>query len=99
MDGASFCDSGIRRLDVDPGNPFYRTVDDFVIKLDESKIVFYCGSDAEIIIPDFVRIVGNHLFECRDSIHRVVFTSGTQISSIGSLAFYSCEHLESIVVP
>jgi hypothetical protein len=99
MDGASFKGSGIRRLDVEPGNPLYRTVDDFVIKFDELKLIFYCGSDAEIIIPDFVQIVGDRSFECRESIHRMIFGSRTQISSIERCAFYSCEHLESIVVP
>jgi hypothetical protein len=99
MDGWSFLGSGIQRLDVEPDNPFYRKVDDFVIKLDESKIIFYCGSDAVIIIPDFVQIVGDHSFHLRESIRRVMFASGTQISSIGESAFASCQGLESIIFP
>jgi hypothetical protein len=99
MDASSFNDSGIRRLDVEPGNPVYGNVDDFVINLDNCEIIFYCGSDAEIIIPDFVYIVGAGSFQCRESIHRVIFGPMTLISSIGSWGFYGCEHLESINFP
>jgi hypothetical protein len=99
MDAVSFFGSGIRRVDVEASNPFYRNVGDFVIKLDESKIIFYCGSDAVILIPDFVRIVGDGSFHDRESIRRVMFASGTQISSIESCAFSSCRHLESIIFP
>jgi hypothetical protein len=99
MDALSFCGSGIRRLDVEPGNPFYRNVDDFVVRLDESKLIFYCGSEAEVIIPDFVQIVGDHSFQCLKSVHRVIFGSMTRLSSIESYAFYACDRLKSIIFP
>jgi hypothetical protein len=99
MEAEGFVGSGIRRLDIDPGNPLYHNVDDFVIKSDESKIILYWGSNAEIVIPDFVQIVGDLSFASCDSIHRVMFASRAQVSSIGPCGFRACKHLESIIFP
>jgi hypothetical protein len=99
IDGTCFAESGIRRIEIEAGNPHFEAKDDFLIDLRDLGIVRYFGRDVEVTIPDYARGLVKSSFAMCDRIRIVHFAAESKVSWIGTEAFEFCESLESITFP
>lgn len=67
----------------------------FIIR--DGVLVYYAGSDGDVVIPDTVTAIGAEAFGARDGVTSV--TIPDSVTSIGDRAFIDCRGLTSITIP
>jgi hypothetical protein len=98
MDGHSFAYCGLRKIEIEPGNPYFHAKGDFVMNATDRIIVRYFGSDNQVHIWDDLDAIGAGCF-AHASVVCVTFGPDSRVSSVDSGAFASCVALKSICLP
>lgn len=70
---------------------------DGFVTLDTDYLVKYTGSDADVVIPDTVTMIGSKAFESNTTLKSVTIPEGVQ--TIGDSAFKECTALSTISIP
>jgi hypothetical protein len=94
----SFLFSGITRIDVEPRNPFLRSLGSFLMDFHSTALIRYSGTEPDVAIPDSVETIESSCFSM-SSIVRVAFQATSRLRSMAMHAFCGCCELESIVLP
>ncbi len=85
----AFCNCPLKRIDVDPDNPSYRSIDGVLLNKEATELIQYPAGDMERTtyeLPPSVRRIHNIAFE-KSHLNEVVFNEG--LYSIGIRAFES----------
>jgi hypothetical protein len=98
--GLAVQESGIDKVIVDDGNPFFRICDDFLIdSRDNVSLIRYLGKGRDVIVCGNVESISAGCFSSCDSVCCVRFASDCHILRFGESAFWNCSSLESICIP
>ena len=65
-------------------------------EIDGVELVKYIGHQTDVVIPDYIRVIGEEAFHQRSFIKRVTLNKG--LRSIGENAFAFCSELEKVTV-
>ena len=84
------------RIDVDPNNPVYRSINGILYSKDGEKLISVPANyeEEEFIVPEMVEIIGERAFRYNQKIKRVILPNG--VTTICKNAFEGCYKLESI---
>ena len=90
--------TALAKLEVDPKNKWYKSLDNVLFNKNKSIIVSYPAKlDQEsYVIPDSVTMITDWAF-CNSMLKRIVIPDS--VYNIGEGAFYSCTEIEEIVIP
>jgi hypothetical protein len=75
--------SGIRSLTVDPENPFFQVVDDYLVDASETALVRYLGNETDLVIPATIDVISDGCFARNGSILSVAFASPCRVRILG----------------
>ena len=65
-------------------------------RMDGSVLIKYTGNDENIIIPDYVTVIGEEAFYDNDTVKSVEISN--QVEEIKNHAFYGCDNLQQVTV-
>jgi hypothetical protein len=99
LDGGAFMECGLSRIDFEPGNAVFHSVGDFVMDLQNIKIIRYFGTDQVVQIADEIEILGPRSFGHCHLVLEVRFSPTSHLHLVDSFAFVSCPDLQSISFP
>ncbi|GAP71509.1 hypothetical protein SAMD00024442_13_37 [Candidatus Symbiothrix dinenymphae] len=94
----------LRKIDVDPDNPSFKSVDGVLYKKlsDGALILLTCpvkNAETALYVPDEVTSIGYAAFAGCDSLVSVIFTANSRLESIADRAFHSCDALTALTIP
>ena len=91
--------SSLTRIDVDPDNAYYKSIDGNLYNKDGKTLIRYAPgkTDTTFSIPDGVTYMGVSAFEDCTSLTSV--TIPDSVTSIRNSAFYGCSSLASVTIP
>jgi hypothetical protein len=98
IDGSAFANCEIESFVVAEENRHFRVVGSFLLDFNHSRLVRYFGSDSEIVIPDFIQILGDSCFCANHILLTVRFESSSTLTTVG-LAPFARATLHSITLP
>ncbi len=83
-------------IDVDPGNPYFCSIDGVLFNKDKTNLIEYPIGKAgtSYVIPDGVIVLGNGAFE--DCTSLISVTIPSSVESIGDFCFAYCRNLRSV---
>ena len=94
----------IKRINVDPENPFYKSYDDrFIIgksnpEQENFDVLVFCSRNVdEVTIPDFIEIIGPSSFEQCIKLRSIKIPP--KVKRICENAFHSCKQLKYVEIP
>jgi hypothetical protein len=96
--GSAFAKSKLSHISVDAGNRCLRVIGDFLIDIDQSRLIRYFGSSSAIILSQSVEAIGSYCFANCGTLMSISFESGWKLTRIERNAFVRCS-LRSIVIP
>jgi hypothetical protein len=99
LNGLSFAACGLRQIAIEANNRWFHVKGNFLMTLDDIKMIRYFGSSSEVMIGDEIEEIGTGCFADCDSISRVALGSSSKVSLIGARAFEWCFKLQSISLP
>jgi hypothetical protein len=99
LNGLSFVACGLRQMEIEAKNRWFHVKGNFLMTLDDIKMIRYVGSSSEVMIGDEIEEIGTGCFGDCDSISRVAFGSSSKVSLIETSAFEWCSKLQSISLP
>jgi len=99
MSNSAFSGCGnLERIDVDPNNTVFCSVDGAVFSKDGKKIISCpAGKTGSFTIPETVTTIGSSAFDGCEKLTGIRIPDG--VTSIGSQAFLSCSGLTEIDIP
>jgi hypothetical protein len=99
LTGVTFVSSWIRSIDVDEANSVFEIDGDFVVNLEENSIVWYFGTENEIVIESGFSGIAAGGFHGPRPISTIQFEMGSRVAFFGAAAFGSCTALQSFSIP
>jgi hypothetical protein len=98
--GSAFSESGVSKLEIESGNPYFSIHDSHLIQHKSSvSILRYFGRDSDVLIDCPAEIIGPLSFDGNRWVRWVTFAAGTRVRVIRTEAFARCSYLESICIP
>ena len=91
---AAFSGTGLRKLTVAEGNPFYYSEGNCIITKEDRTLTHGCDAS---VIPGDVKAIGNNAFSGCYELTDLVIPDG--VTAIGKEAFSTCFALKSVVIP
>ena len=89
--GASFTNCGkLTEIKVSDTHPLYKTINGSLYSKDGTRLIRYLSpsENGEVVIPDFVKVVGMHAFSTSTAYRKVTIPETVEI--IEDRAFYKC---------
>jgi hypothetical protein len=99
MTGLAMTGSGITSIVVDPSNPCFRVCGDYLVDIDGTVLVRYCGKGGDVILSGDIEVLGEGCFSGCQSLLSMRFASQCKVRSLGEFAFLRCLSLNSICIP
>ena len=89
-------DSHLSEIEVDPDNPYFKSVDGVLFSRDGRTLVFYppAKEESKYRIPDGVEYISKYAFIHADNLKTL--TLGVDVKSLREFTLYSCQGLISI---
>jgi hypothetical protein len=82
--------NGVESVTVSKENPFLRVEDSFLKSYDRKRLIWYMGSERQIVVKKEVEVIGEECF-CGCSPRQVLFEKGSRLRRLGTQAFWrSC---------
>jgi hypothetical protein len=97
--GLAFCLTIFAHISVAAEHPGLRCVDDFLMDVNQSKLIRYFGSSSALVVSRWVEEIGDYCFAHNRDLLSLTFESGSKLRRIGVGAFFSCDALRAIVIP
>jgi hypothetical protein len=96
----AFAESGVRRIEIEKGNPFLRVRGDFVESFNGVFLVHYFGTASKLAIPAYITLIHGWAFYGCESIRQVTFNrSARPLLELAIHSFGNCRALQSICIP
>jgi hypothetical protein len=99
LHGSAFSRIRVIDLQVSLDNRRSRRFSSFLIDTKGASIIRYLGDAPEVVIPNFVEVMGPCSFERSESVTRLVFEFESKVRLMDCMAFHSCEWLAHICIP
>jgi hypothetical protein len=99
LDGSCFSQTGLRRIELEPGNRFFAIAGDFLVDIQQVSLIRYFGSGPDVVIPANFEKIGSWCFGHCSSISSIAFAPNSKLTEICSDAFTGCRDLQSIYLP
>lgn len=87
---------GTNSIEVDSENSYFTVTDGFLMTADKTRLIQQVGTNRNIVIPDYIKVIGDNAFLYDDAVRTVVVPEG--VETIGGSAFAN-EQIESITLP
>ena len=99
--GEAFIGNTLTNISVNAANPIYNSTNGVLCDKNKTQLISYpgratAGVDISYAIPDTIKTIVSGAFEYATSVTNV--TIGTNVTSIGYVAFYDCASLIAITV-
>ncbi|GHT53908.1 T9SS C-terminal target domain-containing protein [Bacteroidia bacterium] len=93
----------LRKIDVDPDNPVFKSVDGVLYKRQDDALILLTypvkKAETSLYVPNEVTSIGYAAFAGCDSLVSVIFTGSSRLESIADRAFHSCDALTALTIP
>jgi hypothetical protein len=99
MTAVSLPISRYSRIEIEHGNRFFKKKTDFVMTSNVQRILRYCGSASDVLVPDEVELIDVCCFHGYSCICSVTFGSMSKLISIRESAIGNCIALRTIRIP
>jgi hypothetical protein len=89
---------GLDSVTVSKKNPFLVVEDSFLKSYDRKRLIWYMGSERQVVIEKEVEAIGEYCFPVDKELDEVIFEEGSKMQRLGSHAF-SDASLRKLVIP
>ena len=88
----------LRSVEVDPGNPYFASVDGVLYSRDMTKLILYPNMRGErFAVPDSVTVIGENAFYKCKNLLEIKFP--THLREVEERAFFRCTGLKTLALP